>query len=178
MIQLVRVSQTDIESLKYIRSVYEYSFPADERRDFDKVKALLKENDAFRLALIEKDGTPVGLFAYWEWSDWRYVEHFAVDNTCRGGGIGAEVMQAFLQMSGTPVVLEVEHPDDEISRRRIGFYERQGFILQPAFDYIQPPYDSSKNPLHLYLMSFGMPGFSKQYPEIEKRLHKEVYGAG
>lgn len=176
MIKLQDVTERDTELLDYIRSVYEYSFPEDERRDFDKVKELLRENGAFRLALIEKDETPVGLFAYWQWPDLRYVEHFAVDRNCRGGGIGADILRVFVEMADTPVVLEVEHPDDEICSRRIRFYERQGFVLHDAFDYVQPPYDATKKALHLYLMTYGMPGFADCCCEIEKRLHTQVYG--
>ena len=47
----------------------------------------------------------------------------------RNGGIGAEAMKQFLAFCGTPVVLEVEMPADEMSKRRIGFYERLGFKL-------------------------------------------------
>lgn len=176
MIKLVRVTEKDSDSLAYIRSVYEYSFPADERRNFDKVEELLKKDNAFRLALIEKDRMPVGLFAYWQWADWRYVEHFAVDRICRGGGIGAEILQSFIRMTDTPVVLEVEHPDNDICIRRIRFYERQGFVLHPEFDYVQPPYDVTKNSLPLYLMTYKMPDFSNCCFEIEKRLHTQVYG--
>ncbi len=176
MEKLVRVSVEDTDSLAYIRAVYEYSFPEDERRDFDKVKELLKENGAFRLALIKNGEMPVGLFAYWQWPDLRYVEHFAVDRNCRGGGIGAEILRTFVEMADTPVVLEVEHPDDEICSRRIRFYERQGFVLHPDFDYVQPPYDVTKKPLHLYLMTYGVPDFPDCCLEIEKRLHTQVYG--
>ena len=172
MVKFVPVSETDVKTLDYIRSVYEDSFPVDERREFDQVERLLKENETFHLAVIEKDGRGVGLLSYWQWPDWRYVEHFAVDGTCRGKGIGSEI----LQEDDTPIVLEVEHPDDDICIRRIRFYESLGFVLHPEYDYIQPPYDATKHPLHLYLMTSRMTDFATRYQEIKSRLYAQVYG--
>ncbi len=176
MVKFVPVSETDVKTLDYIRSVYEDSFPVDERREFDQVKRLLKENETFHLAVIEKDGRGVGLLSYWQWPDWRYVEHFAVDGTCRGKGIGREILQAFIAEDDTPIVLEVEHPDDDICIRRIRFYESLGFVLHPEYDYIQPPYDATKHPLHLYLMTCRMTDFATRYQEIKSRLYAQVYG--
>jgi hypothetical protein len=34
----------------------------------------------------------------------------------------------FISRPEVPVLLEVEHPTDELSRRRIDFYKRAGFV--------------------------------------------------
>ena len=70
----------------------------------------------------------VGFITGWLFDGYTYVEHFAIDPAASNGGIGAEAMKQFLVFCGTPVVLEVEMPTDEMSKRRIGFYERLGFI--------------------------------------------------
>lgn len=85
-------------------------------------------------------------------------------------------MQAFIAEDDTPIVLEVEHPDDDICIRRIRFYESLGFVLHPEYDYIQPPYDATKHPLHLYLMTSRMTDFATRYQEIKSRLYAQVYG--
>ena len=40
---------------------------------------------------------------------------------------------------GTPLILEIDPPADEISIRRKGFYERCGFVVNP-YSHIHPAY--------------------------------------
>ena len=75
-----------------------------------------------------------------------------------------------------PVVLEVEKPEDDFSRRRIGFYERLGLKLWPDCHYIQPPYDDKKKPMELLLMSYGSLDMNKLFGEVRDILHTQVYG--
>ena len=86
MIQLTQVHATDIEFLKFIERIYTESFPPDERRDFSDVIRLLEENDDFFIVLLSDENKAVGFISYWEWNDFSYVEHFAVDSSCRGSG--------------------------------------------------------------------------------------------
>ena len=129
MIQLTQVHATDIEFLKFIERIYTESFPPDERRDFSDVIRLLEENDDFFIVLLSDENKAVGFISYWEWNDFSYVEHFAVDSSCRGSGYGATAMTELLKRINNPAVLEVEKPLDDISQRRIRFYERLGFVL-------------------------------------------------
>ena len=151
MIQLTQVHATDIEFLKFIERIYTESFPPDERRDFSDVIRLLEENDDF------------------------FIEHFAVDSSCRGSGYGATAMTELLKRINNPAVLEVEKPLDDISQRRIRFYERLGFVLCTR-PYTQPPYSSEKQPLELYLMSFGKIDLNQVFDTVASRIHQKVYG--
>ena len=129
MLNLEIVTASDKESLSYIESLYLGSFPPDERRPFEQIVAMLREDSVFALRLLCDDGRRVGFISCWQWPDLAYVEHFAVDPAVRGGGYGAAALQRLCAEAGTPVVLEVEKPHDEMSRRRIGFYRRCGFEL-------------------------------------------------
>ena len=51
------------------------------------------------------------------------------------------------------VILEIDPPEDGISRRRLGFYQRHGFVPNPQFDYIHPPYTDEGKPFPLLLMT-------------------------
>ena len=110
MIQLTQVHATDIEFLKFIERIYTESFPPDERRDFSDVIRLLEENDDFFIVLLSDENKAVGFISYWEWNDFSYVEHFAVDSSCRGSGYGATAMTELLKRINNPAVLEVEKP--------------------------------------------------------------------
>ena len=104
-----------------------------------------------------------------------YVEHFAIDPAARNGGIGAEAMKQFLVFCGTPVVLEVEMPTDEMSKRRIGFYERLGFKLDNQV-YHQPPYREGGEWLEMRLMTYGDVDLEYSFEQVKNCLHKNVYG--
>lgn len=175
-IELIPVKPEDTGWLGFIETLYTEAFPADERRAFQAVKELLVTTPAFHLTGIRADGRPAGLLSYWKWDDLAYVEHFAVDAGCRGGGLGAGALNRLLSQLDIPVVLEVEPPVDELSRRRIGFYERLGFRLWSC-PYVQPPYDKDRNPLDLLLMTYGNLDLSVAFGPVRDRLYREVYGA-
>ena len=84
MIQISQIHADDIASLHFIERIYTESFPQDERRDFDEVVRLLRENDDFEIVMIADQEKPVGFISYWSWSDFTYMEHFAIDSHCRG----------------------------------------------------------------------------------------------
>ena len=105
----------------------------------------------------------------------RTLRHFAIDPTLRNGGYGSRVMQHLLAQLDRPLVLEVEVPEDELTRRRVAFYERQGFRICDK-DYVQPPYRTGGASLPLYLMVAG--DASAELPTLEdvrKGIYREVY---
>ena len=122
-----------------------------------------------------------------------YIEHFAIDPSYRNGQLGSSVLNYFLttycpnikskSREEYPelklVVLEVERPinpsSDELSARRIRFYERLGFSLL-NFDYHQPPYHSGNEFIPMHLMSFGTPPNNATFSIIKSHIFKYVYG--
>lgn len=78
---------------------------------------------------------------------------FAVAPAGRGKGIGGEFLRRYQQSGTTSVILEVEHPNTEIAARRIGFYERHGFVLN-HYEYYQPAMREGQKPLPLLIMSW------------------------
>ena len=74
-----------------------------------------------------------------------------------------------------PIVLEEERPVEEMAKRRICFYERQGFTLWKN-DYYQPPYKPGDDFLPMYLMVYGDLNPEKDYEDIRHKLHTVVYG--
>lgn len=175
MIRIKPVYPDNEQALAFIERIYTESFPIDERRDFDEVVRLLRENDDFAIVLLCDEEAPVGFISYWPWSDFTYLEHFAIDSRCRGAGYGAAAMTGLLNQLGKPAVLEVEKPDDDLSRRRIRFYQRLGFVLSPR-PYTQPPYSADRQPLELRLMSYGAIDLDQAFDQVVTRIHNRVYG--
>ncbi len=176
MIINYRKISSDYCNIKNIEELYINSFPSDERREFVKIIELLEDSTSpFKLISVEIDGEFSGFASYWEWDDLRYMEHFAISPDVRGNGIGAKVLEYLRSASFTPIIFEVEHPDDDMAKRRIQFYQRNGFTLHPEIPYMQPAYDDTKSPMPLILMTYGDIQLSENC-EFIHRIKKEVYG--
>jgi GNAT superfamily N-acetyltransferase len=168
------VSPEDTNTLSPLRDIYELSFPADERRMFDLVVEMARTNPDFTLYEILRDNEPVGLFSTWNTDGFVFVEHFAISEKYRGWGIGQQVIESWLAGQTQPVVLEVERPDDDLSRRRIRFYERTGFRLWPV-NYIQPAYSIDRNPAPMHLMTYGDIDLFGMLDEVTQLVYRKVY---
>lgn len=170
----IQYMETDWTSL--VRRTYEQAFPREERRDFELVEKLLATDQRFRLTALLRDERYAGFITGWDFGDFIYLEHFAIDESMRNGGIGSKALKAYLGQLSKPVVLEVEMPTEEISKRRVGFYERLGFKLD-KHTYYQPPYRKGDNFLEMRLMTYGEIDLDKTFDQVNSTIHKEVYNA-
>lgn len=170
-----KVLNKESVELVNVRYIYEESFPLDERRDYTQLVELLSRNDTFILQAICIDDEVVGMLSSWKLNGWLFIEHFAIAPACRGRGIGREVLLAFIERSKTPIVLEVEPPTDDYSRRRIDFYRSVGFVLHDTYRYIQPPYGEGREAVELRLMTYGAPT-NCNLDLLACMLHSSVYG--
>lgn len=169
------IVRPDDPVLDCVERTYTESFPEAERRDFALVRQLIAEEPAFQLRALYREQDYVGLLTSWQFEGFRYVEHFAIDPSARNGGIGGAALRHFLTLQADPVVLEVELPEDDLTRRRIQFYERQGFQLDSQ-RYIQPPYRPGGASLELRLMCYGPLDLSRRFVEVRDALYRKVYG--
>ena len=170
-----RVTEANDPILDQVERTYNEAFPVEERRDFALVRQLIVNEPAFQLRVFYREGAYVGFLSNWQFAGFRYVEHFAIDPAARNGGIGGIALRLFLALQEDAVVLEVELPADELTRRRVGFYERQGFRLDTQ-RYIQPPYRLGGTSLELRLMSYGPLDLSQRFAEVRDALYQKVYG--
>ncbi len=108
--------------------LYLSAFPEEERRELDyHTETMLCEQ--FHCDVVLDDNAPIGILFWWDLGEFTFVEHLATSPLVRGGGYGAKILEGLIAESEKPILLEVEHPEDELCRRRIGFYERMGFVL-------------------------------------------------
>lgn len=150
-------------------SLYETSFPVWERRGLAEQLRLLAEPD-YHCEAVTADGTFVGLLCWWALDTGCYVEHLATAPALRGHGLGAEIMRA-MQARHTSMVLEIDPPEDEISRRRLGFYQRLGFVVND-YDYRQAAYRLGMEDVPLRLLSW--PEMLANPPAWEQQIHKRL----
>jgi len=159
--------------INLIAKIYIDSFPADERRE---INSLIKElnNNLFHPNIIFWDEKIVGIFFYWDFSKFVYIEHFAIEKKQRGKGIGKKVLIDFIHNTVKPFVLEIEKPLDEHSLKRLHFYESIGFEIIEN-NYIQPPYGAKKKSVELFLLSFPLVRNSLFISHIISSIYREVY---
>ncbi len=163
---------THAEDLAQSWALYRASFPDYEQRLFDAHAAVLADSDYCFCHIMEGEDF-VGLIAYWQNDDFAYIEHFAIEPERRGGGLGKRVLQLLMQgLASCPIILEIDPPEDEISQRRQGFYERLGFVLT-GYTHMHPAYHVDCPAHLLHLMSTTEMG-ERLYSDFLHYLHHRV----
>lgn len=166
-----RLTKADFHSLY---TLLKKSFPPEEYRTPEAQKALFDDPGYTVWGLRDGCGAVFAMLALWDCEDFAFLEHLAVDPDHRSTGIGGRLLQERLGELAVPVCLEVEPPETAITRRRIGFYERNGFFLNP-YSYRQPSLGAGKASEPLLLMTSGGPVDRPAFERIKARLYSQVY---
>lgn len=149
-----RYTNTEQEGWQAIWQLYEHSFPTCETRmERDHIDAM-RDPQFYAMGIWEAH-TLIGLLFYWYNGEFCYVEHFATLPCVRGKGYGAQCLKE-LCARYPMVLLEIEVPVDEMTRRRQGFYERSGFQVS-GYQHSHPPYRSGDDPHELIALSHPGP---------------------
>lgn len=149
------------------------SFPNTEIRSYEGQKALF-EKDAYRVFCTRENGEIVSIAAIWQFDDFTFVEHLATTPNLRGKGIGASILREIIKTYPNIVCLEVEPPVDELTRRRIGFYERNGMHLN-SYPYVQPSLGKGRDALPLLMMTSEGKIDETTFENIKNTLYTQVY---
>ena len=193
MISIRKIYPADCGMWERVERLYADAFPRNARRAESEMRRLAECGRLNDFAVVnhcaaedaeDADGADgksdgcgrfCGFITWWDFGGFVYGEHFAMLPECRGAGIGGEVIDRFVAEAGKPVVLEGELPTNDMARRRIGFYERHGFVLCDA-EYVQPPYDAGGGCVPMRLMSHGMSLDAEAFVRVSSILYAEVYG--
>lgn len=171
------IQELNAEDFDKIYSLMKESFPPDEYRTYQEQKELLS-NPQYRIYVLPdfKAKDIKAFISVWKFDDFAFIEHFAVNPTYRNDGVGSSMLQETVKLLSCMICLEVELPNSEISKRRIGFYERNGFFIND-YMYIQPPISNGRNPVPLKIMTSGNEITEDKFDEIKALLYKYVYNA-
>lgn len=153
------------------------SFPYEERRSRDDQQKVMGHSDYRLKVLHNANHDLLGFISCWLFPHFLFVEHFAISALFRNKGLGAQLFTDYCLEPHAErlIVLEVERPDSELAKRRIGFYERLGFKMNP-FTYMQPSYHAEGDGLPLLLMSYPSAIDYNAFREVRAHLYKKVYG--
>ncbi len=170
MIQRLNHSQFD-----HIYEIMENSFPIDEHRPYTEQKQLIAKPE-YEIYTLNNDDTSgiIGFIATWEFENILFVEHLAVDPEYRNGGFGAKILKEIQKIKKKRICLEVEPPKDELTRRRINFYERNGFFLN-EYPYTQPALSAGQEEVPLLIMTTEGKVSETEFEAIKELLYEKVY---
>ena len=138
----------DEKDYPHFLELYNSSFPENERRLYksaEHVANFIKEKGGkfHGFAVDDRSGDPemqgpfLGFLTYWTFEGYVYIEHFAVNPEFRGKRIGRDMLHHLFKTVSENVLIEVEKPETDEARRRIAFYEREGFKLREDINYVQ-----------------------------------------
>lgn len=170
----IMVTRLNIDAFEEVFSIMEQSFPLDEYRKKEEQKALFEQEPYQLYGVRQDDGTLIAFAAIWDLREVAFLEHLAVNPACRNGGIGGRFLQSLINALQKPICLEVELPDNELAKRRIGFYERNGFYLN-EYDYKQPAMSEGRNEIPLLLMTTGKKLKEEEFNHMRNLLYRKVY---
>ena len=132
--------------------IYSTSFPLNERRTSEQQIVVFKKTE-YQVNCYLSENHIIGFIAFWTTKEFVFIEHFAVSSEVRSKGFGRVILKPFLEGKAIPVILEIEPPIDDLTRRRLRFYESSGFIRNKHLHF-QPPYHPEDQPLQLDILTY------------------------
>lgn len=158
-----------------IFDLMELSFPKSEYRDHDQQEQLLADSHYQIYTLTDAlSGFVKAFMAVWTFDELVYLEHFAVNPRFRNHGLGAVMLQELLASTPKRICLEVELPQTPLSSRRVAFYTRNHFVLNP-YPYIQPSLGKGRAPQPLRIMTSEQAVSEEEFAQIRALLYRHVY---
>ena len=173
-LNICRVNTIETDNYRFIEKLLTEAFPTEEYRELADFRFLTMYESRFHNNLIFDDGVPVGFITYWDMDQFCYVEHFAILPGMRSRGYGCEVLEYLKTRINGSIVLEVELPVEEAAKRRVAFYQRQGFQLWQRA-YLQPPYRLGGCFFPLFLMAYGPLDEAADFDRVRGLIYRVVY---
>ena len=172
--EIHRITKADDPLYGEALRLYGISFPPHEQREPLSQGEILQQ-EAYHFDVVCDNGEFVGEILYWDIGGAFYIEHFCVLPAMRNRHYGQKILNAYQQ---TPLILEIDPPEDEIAVRRKGFYERCGFAANPYF-HVHPAYHRGNAGHELVVMSSPKVLTPEEYERFNRFLRdtvmKDVY---
>lgn len=163
-----------LEEFDRFYQILSNNFPTKEIKEYNYMKDTFHAG-LYQVLTLKDNDQIVGIMSFYQHDDFRFIDYFAIDGSLKGKGMGSKMLQYFINLDDKMVILEVEHPEDEQSKRRIAFYQRNGLYINDQFEYFVPPVRNLKHRLYFHLMSskrkLNNIEFEKYYPQILKMVY-------
>lgn len=163
------------EDFDRVFEIVEESFPRDERGTYEEYLKIVND-PAYKIYLLVDDdsGITKGFMAVWDLGDIAHIDYFAMAPEFRNGGNGGKMLQDMIKHLDKAISLEAEPPVAEMAMRRIGFYKRNGFILN-EYPYLQPAISKGCNEVPLLIMTYGKGITKEEFVTLRELLYRRAY---
>lgn len=158
------------DEFKMIYEEMENNFVLEERRDYKEAYEVLN-NELYTLYHIIENENKVGFISLWKLKGFVFIEHFVVYEKYRNNGYGKTALE-LLKEKYDKMVLEAEHPLNEMCIRRLNFYQRMGFNINTQY-YYQPSYREGGEGTELHILSY--PTKLDNFEYVVYQLYSKVY---
>ncbi len=169
--EFLKINWDDSEKWNKVWDLYEESFPLAERRKFEDHKRAFADPCFHPLSAWE-GAQLLGIVFYWEWDNYRYVEYLAVSPELRGQGYGFQIIKHIRDSQHT-IILEIDPLVNELSVRRLQFYERAGFTLTP-YRFMHLPYRLDGVSIELLILSYPIMITKEQHTDFLYFINNHV----
>jgi len=163
-----RIKDTKGIWYKSFLEIYTISFPVHEQRNSRQQEEAFGD-DRYHLVIKTEGELLVSFIAYWDFPDYVYIEHLAVNPDLRGQNKGSELLNDFAAITDKTIILEIDPPVDEMSWKRLSFYERLGYIPN-TYTHYHPAYNKANKPHKLLVLSYKEELTEKVYGQFYKDL--------
>lgn len=151
-IQLIRITKPYGETWGKAMEIYDTSFPPEEKRPHKQHIQLMKKNNLYHFYTAMEEQTVIGIIILWKLQKFIFLDYLATLPNVRNKGYGKRIVEQLKKLVDNTIILEVELPDNDLTKRRIDFYTRLGFNLLD-FPYYMPQYNNPKEKFAMLLMS-------------------------
>lgn len=173
--ELIRLQSANDEYTPELIELYTDTFPLNQRHTEKDFIALMESNPLFNCEVVLMNNSMIGFINYWDFDDFIFLEHLAVEPPLRGHKLGEKLMKILQENHPKPIVLEAERAEDsEYGERRIEFYRRLGFETIDV-EYMQPPYRPEDKPFPLEILSNHTDYATDNFDAIKRTIYREVY---
>ncbi len=169
-----RITEAEHADWMFACRLYETSFPPTERRSLVLQEEFLAHSH-YHFDVWYDGDAPIAVLGWWDFRRLRFFEHLAVDTSRRSSGYGKKIMRTMMRMWDKPILLEIEPPVDEMTRRRRRFYTKLGFI-ENDFDHLQTSYCDPDAGVPLRVLSWPGPLEPELYVEFLQLQRFETIG--
>lgn len=171
MLQSIRISRENINENNVVNQLYDKAFPPYEQRSYQGRESILSHEDYY-LYYFTDNNAFVGFIGSWKINDYFYIEHLAISDLLRGQGYGQKILKQFCHDVGQ-VILEIDPVIDEVSRKRLSFYQHCGF-QQNEYAHAHPSYYPENKPHELKVLSYPRAIDKQTYQRFNQMLQTVV----
>ncbi len=180
MIRFNEIKDINHKDFEEAMTIYEASFPTNERQSKDTIKKRIK-NNLYQMFIGRSKDKVVFMALLYPLKNTNFVllDYMVTDENFRSTGIGTNFIKNILKkIKPNYLIFEVENPkhgnNKEQRQRRVKFYKRVGAKEMKDVRYILPPL-SGNIPTEMILMVLPSYDEGKIDGQLVKKLVTQIY---